>query len=363
LKGRILIVGSGKMARNVGLFFAGQGYATSFVSRDGDRLRALEGWARRRLRRFAALGAGPEAATFHLAPTGSLPPAELVLEAVEEQTARKRQALASLPAAALAHGLLLSISSSILPSEIHPDCVGLHFFYPVELTRFAELVLPAGTPAARREQLLALVAQSGLDFVEQDERAAFAVNQLLLPLQAECMQALRNGCSSAELDDATRSPLLPMGQLSLMDTIGLDVVLPAVRNYLDRLAPELRQDLEPLAAGLGTLGELGKRGNKNGDGLCCGAPLPWPLDPRYRPEPASLRRLFLNSCVGAADRGLVGRAALDRVLRAVFGAVVGFEEALAAEDPVELRSTLESLFIRTGRWYFSPAPSLVQRRA
>jgi len=236
----------------------------------------------------------------------------------------------------------------------------MHLFYPVELTRFAELVLPAGYPAPRRERLLDFVRRSGLDFLEQDACSAFAVNQLLLPLQAECLRSLRDGCPSAVLDDATVCPLLPVGQLSLLDAIGLDVALPAVRNYLDRMTPELERDLAPLRAGLETLVDLGKRGGKNGDGLCCGAPLPWPVDASRKVEPAMLRRLFLNACLHAVDRGLIGRAELDRVLGAVFGAAVGFEQALAAEDRAELCATLESLFFRTGRWYFSPALSLAK---
>ena len=363
MKGRILIVGSGKMARNVGLFLAGRGYATSWVSRDAARLGALESWARKRLRRFTPLGSGPEAATFHRAGDSGLPAADVVIEAVDEQAASKRQALAALPAALRAEALLVSLSSSILPGEIDAACAGLHVFYPVELTRLVELIVPAGYPAERHQRLRALADDLGLDAVEQDERSAFAVNQLLLPLQAECLRALADGCSPAELDQDTISALLPVGQLTLLDAVGLDVVLPAVRNYLGRMPAEQASDLMPLVTGLAELVELGKRGSKNGDGLCAGKALPWPVVPGRRLGPELGRRLFLNGCARALDRGMLDRGALDRALAAVFGASNGFAQALAAEDPAALRATLDALFIRTGRWYFSPADSLGQDRA
>jgi 3-hydroxyacyl-CoA dehydrogenase len=362
LNGRIIIVGSGKMARNLGLYVASRGFAPSFVSRSPERLQALQDWARKRLRRFSSAGLGPETASFHLAGSTDLPAAELVIESVEEDRAAKQKALASLPAQLLEQSLVASNSSSILPSELHPQAFGLHFFYPVELTGFVEAVVPAGFPEAKRQRFTALCAELGLQALEQSEARAFGVNQLLLPLQNESALALEQGASPSDVEQASGFGLLGAGQLSLMDAVGLDVVLAAAMNYLGRMAPERARAFAPLTRVLVQLQGQGKRGAKNGDGLLCGSPLPYALPERPPLDRGVFRDAFLNAGLWALDEGRLLGTELELVLDQLLGASKSFAQALAAEDHAALARRLEDLFNRTGRWYFSPAASLAESR-
>jgi len=362
LNGRIVIVGSGKMARNIGLYAASRGFAPSFVSRVPERLEAVRSWAKKRLRRFSSLGVGPESASFHLAGDAELPAAELVIESVEEDREAKVKALGSLPELTVSQSLLSSNSSSILPSELHPLALGLHFFYPVELTGFVEAVLPDGFAEVKRLRLRSLCAALGLQVLEQSEAQAFCVNELLLPLQNESLLALEQGCPPSEVELGSSFGLLGAGQLSLMDSVGLDVVLAAATNYLRRMPAERAEAFVPLTRVLGRLCALGKRGAKNGDGLLCGAPLPYAPDPGAKADPAIFRCSFLNSCLWALGQGRVQPAELELVWSHLLGASMSFEQALGAMPEAELARRLEDLFTRTGRWYFSRAASWAESR-
>jgi 3-hydroxyacyl-CoA dehydrogenase len=256
----------------------------------------------------------------------------------------------------------LSSSSSIAPEALHRQCASLHFFYPVELTGFVEAIFPDGFSAERRQRLLDLLAETHLECIEEGTEAAFAVNRLLLPVQAEAMRLVVEGFDPAMVDEASSSELLPLGQLSLMDVIGLDVDAPAVTNYAGRLGEGEARLYAPLRAGLARCLELGKRGRKNRDGLMVGAPLPWQVRSAAAPSPEALsqrfRALFVNTCHHALERELLGPAQLELALASLFGWTGSLEEALSPLSPRQAVEVLAEAFEETALAYFVPRSAL-----
>lgn len=314
----ILVAGSGKLARGIGLHLAAVGLDVCWVSRDAERLAALEATMRRRAREFPGRVsfATPEAA----------PAADVLWESIEEDPAAKAELLGRLAARA---ALVLSNSSSILPSDLHPRAAGLHVFHPVGEVRLAEAILPAGYPD--RAALEAFATRAALDLLVEDERSAFVATRILLPLQAEAFRCLAAGVTPARLDVASESALLPVGILTLMDAIGLDVLAAATAAYQRRMSPEHAAAVAPLVEGLALLVAQGKRGRKNRDGILVGAPLPWP-ETGASPPPG-LSALVADGCRAARDRGLATTEALDRVLAEVWGASARLEAFEADGSP------------------------------
>jgi 3-hydroxyacyl-CoA dehydrogenase len=370
----VVVAGTGKMARNIGRFLAGRDVVLTFASASAGRLGELEAWARKRMRpafQRPDAAAVPGFVCLAEPPAGPsrerLATATIVVEATREERGAKAERLRLLASLASREALLVSSSSSILPSEIHPGCVGLHFFYPVELTGFVELVTPDGLGLERRDEARSWCTELALRVVEQTERAAFVANRLLLPLQAECARALARGQAPSALDAATVSDLLPVGQLALMDAVGLDVVAAAVDHYLSRMTPEQARTLHPLPALLHRLVADGRLGEKAGGGIGVGEPWPPALAADLAtagadagsapPDPGLFRALFVNACLGALDAGQVDRVGLATILDGLYGGSERFDRVVASEGPA-MRPALEALFARTGRWYWSPAPSL-----
>ena len=307
------------MGRNIGLHLARNGWRVAWLGRDAHRLARTERWLGRRLRKLSG-----EALGFFLAgDDGPLPRVEWVVEAIEEDAHRKVSLLAQLePRLPAPSPRLLSTTSSILPEQLHPDLSVAHFFYPLEYTRLVELIPGPGLRHAEADAVAATLEQTGLLVVRQDRDSAFFLNRLLLPLQASCFGALFNGASAEEVDLASAaSPLCPNGQLSLMDSVGLDVVAAAVDNYMGRMIPEQANTCAPLQRGLRLALEQGRLGNKNGAGLLCGEPMVWQPEPMWAgDDPGEYPRLMFQACASVLDQGWVDGPTLDEALVRLYGA-------------------------------------------
>ena len=328
--GSVLVAGTGKMGRNIGLHLARNGWRVAWMGRDAQRMALAERWLGRRLRKLP-----PEAALgFWLADDPKpLPPVALVIEAIEEDAGRKQELLrrleARLPTPTPAPRLL-STTSSLLPEALHPRLSVAHFFYPLEYTGLVELVPGPALGPEDAHELAATLEQTGLLVVRQDHRSAFMLNRLLLPLQNACLAALINGMPPEQVDEASAaSPLCPVGQLGLMDSVGLDVVAAAVENYLARMEPQEAAAYAPLRRGLARALALGRRGNKSGAGLLCGEPMTWDEQPEPGwSAPEAWSDLMLGACMAAKERGLVDAATLDAALARLFGAEATVGEEL-----------------------------------
>lgn len=371
MKPQIVIAGSGKMARDVGVFFLGRGHPVAWLSRDPQRLEALERWVRKRIRRQAAFKQETEgealdagSPSFFLVESKAIPRAEVFIECINEAEEDKRTLLEALEGVIPDDAIRVTNSSSIFPDALHSECAGLHFFYPVEMTGFVEAVFPSGFSAARRRRLLELLADTQLECIEEGAEAAFAVNRLLLPVQAEAVRLVLAGAEPRALDESSRSEVLPVGQLALMDTIGLDVVYPAVLNFMSRMAREAAAQYEPLRDGLRKMLELGKLGRKNRNGFLLGEQLPWtpsddggarPLDEGLADR---IRCLFVNTCFHVLERELLSPEKLALALASLFGWERDLQAALEPLTAAQAAMVLEEAYDETGLLYFVPAGDL-----
>lgn len=358
LAGHLLVAGSGKTGRDIGLHFLTAGWRVTWLSRDPDRLAQL---SRRVGRKVVRAGQPAPAVAFRLVGDPGAPEPDLFVETVGEDAAEKRAVFDRVLPGLPARTVLATNSSSLLPGEIHPRCLGAHFFYPLALTRLAEVVVPAPTPPPEAATLQGMLQGVGLRAIVETPGTAFAVNRLLLPLQAEAVRALRAGWPAEVVDRASATPLFPIGQLALMDAVGLDVVAPAVANYLRRLPRGEALEYAGLASALAELLALGKRGTKSRDGFLAGSALPLGAGAAAQGTERDLaldfQALAVRVCERALAAGAIGAGDLDHALAALFGA----ETTLAAEQRRSGRERdgrLDRLLLATGLSYFQPAAAV-----
>lgn len=361
------------MAEEIGLLLLGHGYAVTWISHTAARAAAFESRMVRLVRRAARVNPGIEEGVQGFLGMDALngvgaiiEKTDLVIETTVESEEAKREVLEQLVARIGLEVPVFSNASSILPTTLHPRCIGVHFFRPIVLTGFVEVVFPAAVSEARRQQARLILQGLGLCWIEQADpgvsaadlpnNRAFAANRLLLPVQAECLRLLMAGHAPVVVNQASGSALFPVGQLALMDAIGLDVVAAGSGRYLSRMADDLAQDLLSLTIGLNQLLAMGKLGNKNGDGLLRGTPLPWTDAPPQSGPPLTewLSALTLNACALALDAGMLTLPELDLILDRVFQAQGTFGKAAPEASRRGWPELLAQGYQETGIWYYRP---------
>jgi len=191
---------------------------------------------------------------------------DIVIEAVFEDEAVKRETWAALTASADAAAIFASNTSSISITSLAtatdraPRFIGLHFFSPVPVMGLIEIIRGLETDDATYEACRAFAEDLGKTVIESRDYPGFLVNRMLGPFINEAVFALMESTGSAEdIDTGAKLGLNhPMGPLELSDFIGNDVMLNVMdvlyRGFGDpkfRAAPLLRQMV--------TAGHLGRK--------------------------------------------------------------------------------------------------------
>ena len=195
---------------------------------------------------------------------------DIVIEAVFEDEAVKRETWQRLSESADADAIFASNTSSIsitglaTATDRPARFIGLHFFSPVPVMKLIEIIRGLETDDATHEACRTFAEDLGKTVIESRDMPGFLVNRMLGPFINEAIFALMESTGSAEdIDTGARLGLNhPMGPLELSDFIGNDVMLGVMdvlyRGFGDpkfRAAPLLRQ-----MVAAGHLGRKAKRG-------------------------------------------------------------------------------------------------------
>jgi 3-hydroxybutyryl-CoA dehydrogenase len=187
-------------------------------------------WARREESAAAAREAIEEAGVV-VTDLAHLTECELVVEAVAEDIAVKRDVLARLGEALPGPAVMATTTSSLSVSELaeasgRPDRFGaLHVFNPVEKMALVELAFPEAATDSTRDLLRRLCEELGKTGVEVPDAPGFVVNRLLFPYLFDAVRLLDAGGLEPESIDTCMKLGAghPMGPLKLLDLVGLDV--------------------------------------------------------------------------------------------------------------------------------------------
>lgn len=170
---------------------------------------------------------------------------DLVLEAVFEELDVKREVFEQVRSVAPA-ALLATNTSSLSVEEMGAD-VGLHFFNPVAVLPLVEIARTARTTDEQLATAWDVVKQLKKRGVLVRDAPAFVVNRVLTRMTTVLMDALENGNTVEETDEAILSLGLPMAPSVLLQMVG-----PRVANHvletLHDAYPE-RFPLSPTLAG------------------------------------------------------------------------------------------------------------------
>jgi 3-hydroxybutyryl-CoA dehydrogenase len=196
--------------------------------------------------------------------------ADLVIEAIPENVALKRETFAVVERVVAPGALLASNTSSLSIASIaeglaHPArLVGMHFFNPVHIMKLCEIVRHDGAADDAVATARAVALRMGKEPIVARDVPGFASSRLGVALGLEAIRMVEQGVASAgDIDKAMKLGYgHPMGPLELGDLVGLDVRL-AIAEYLEtRLGPSFA----PPALLRAKVAE-GKVGKKAGEGF------------------------------------------------------------------------------------------------
>jgi len=172
--------------------------------------------------------------------------AELVLEAVAEDTEVKHGVLAEVEDA-VGKDVVVATNTSSLPVDRlaeplrHPErFLGMHWFNPSEWTPGVEVVAASTTDVSVVERVVAFLRAIGKAPAVVRASVGFVANRLQMALICEAARCVEDGIATpAEIDEVARSSFgfrLPFfGPFQIADMAGLDVYSAVLQQHRDGL--------------------------------------------------------------------------------------------------------------------------------
>jgi 3-hydroxyacyl-CoA dehydrogenase/enoyl-CoA hydratase/3-hydroxybutyryl-CoA epimerase len=303
--------------------------------------------------------------------------AELVIEAIFEDLVLKQNTLREVEAAT-AEDCIFASNTSALPigkiaeASRHPQTViGMHYFSPVNKMPLLEVIRHRATADWVIATAVQVGKKQGKTVIVVNDGPGFYTTRILAPYMNEASHLLAEGADILELDHALVEFGFPVGPITLLDEVGIDVGAKVAKSlhqeFGDRLsAPEgLHKLIED-----GRTGRKGKKGfytyngKKKGVDETVYALLPHGRD-RKRLDPFDMAERCALQLVNEAIRCLgedILRSPRDGDVGAIFG--LGFPPFLGGPfryvDSIGSSKILE----RTEHWQerlgkrFEPAPLL-----
>ena len=194
---------------------------------------------------------------------------DMVVEAVLEDLALKHQMVQDVERECGEHTVFASNTSSLPIHQIaanaaHPErVVGLHYFSPVDKMPLAEIIPHAGTSAETVATTLAFARAQGKTPIVVKDEAGFYVNRILAPYMNEAARLVLEGEPVEVLDGALLDFGFPVGPITLLDEVGIDVGAK-ISPILER---ELGGEQFQAPKAFDKLLQDDRKGRKNGKGF------------------------------------------------------------------------------------------------
>ena len=233
---KVGILGAGTMGGGIAMNFLSAGIPVTIVEREQAPLERGVGIIRKNYEATAARGRltteqveGAMGRLSHSLSYDDLADCDLVIEAVFENMAIKKEVFGRLDAIVKQGAILASNTSYLNVDEIaaatkRPESVlGLHFFSPANVMRLLEIVRGAKTAPEVLATAMALSKKIGKVAVVAGVCDGFIGNRMLSPRQRAANQLIMEGARYDRVDQVLLDYGFPMGPFQMSDLAGLDI--------------------------------------------------------------------------------------------------------------------------------------------
>jgi len=319
---RVGIIGAGTMGGGIAMCFAQTGIQVTLIDMSDEAVTA--GISKIKTNYDISVKRGRlsedqvEAIMSQIKPSShfeDLADADMVIEAVFENLAVKKEVFARLDTICKADAVLASNTSyqsidDIAAATSRPESVlGMHFFSPANIMKLLEVVKGDKSNDRVIATAMAVSKQIGKTSVLSGMCYGFIGNRMLRPYAREAALCMMEGASPARIDAAMEQWGMAMGPLAVGDLAGLDIGYKAREQLTDE------QKGDPASYCVADrLVEAGRLGQKSGAGY-------------YRYDPETRQRMadpdvdaIIDSCreeLGIVARTISDEEIVDRLILAL----------------------------------------------
>jgi len=266
----VLVVGAGQMGGGIAQVVAASGRRVSLHdAAPGAVERGIEAMRKSLTKLAEKGGADPDEVLARVAAVDEIVPADLLIEAVVEDFAVKKEIFVRADAVLPPAAILASNTSSIPITSLAAvtsradRVIGMHFFNPVPVLKLVEVIRGLDTSDATAQAITGLAEDLGKTPAEARDLPGFVSNRILMPFINEAAYALLEGVAGPEAIDtiAKLGFAHPIGPLALADLIGLDTCV-AIMDVLHEGFGDPKYAPCPLLRQYVQAGRLGRKSGR-----------------------------------------------------------------------------------------------------
>lgn len=163
---------------------------------------------------------------------------DLAIEAVFEDTVLKQNLLKELEQELPAHAILASNTSTIPISELNQQlerpeqCLGLHFFSPVERMPLVEIIKGDKTANDALRNAYDFVVSLGKTAIVVNDGRGFYTTRVFSTYTREGLRLLNDGAPAALIENLAKFSGFPVGPLAVLDEVSLQL-MENIRKQVD----------------------------------------------------------------------------------------------------------------------------------
>lgn len=231
------ILGAGLMGSGVATVLADKNIRSVMLDRDNEGLlrgmKAVAGYFDERLKRRRIRRPQRDAAVYKVVPTTSatlLKGCPIIVEAVFEDVKIKHDILKRVEQAVGNSNFIFATNTSSLPiSDVaagasRPEnVIGMHFFSPVPKMPLVEIIVTKQTRPEVAAATYDLALKMGKNVIVVNDGPGFYTTRILAFYIAEALQIILEGARMEDIDKALEKFGMPVGPITLLDEVGIDV--------------------------------------------------------------------------------------------------------------------------------------------
>lgn len=273
---KVAVIGMGTMGSQIGIVCAKGGYDTVMLDVSSEKVESgmngIKAFLNKQEMKGKIDAQSREAVLSRITTTTDfaecLSKVDIVIEAVFENVAVKKEVFKKIDAISPQKTILASNTSTLWIAEIaaatqRPDrCIGTHFLIPAALTPMVEVVRGPETSETTHHTIIGFLEKCGKKTITVADSPGFVINRLYLPLVNEAFFVLENGLATPEEIDrsCTMGLGFPLGPLAAADAFGLDILLACMMTFHRELGEKYRPC--PYLVKLVKAGRLGRKTGK-----------------------------------------------------------------------------------------------------
>lgn len=199
--------------------------------------------------------------------------ADMIIEAVFEDLKLKQRVLAECEAATGEQCIFATNTSALPVSEIAQHAqrphlvVGMHYFSPVPKMPLLEIVVTPKTADWVAASAVELGIKQGKTCIVVKDKPGFYTTRILAPLLNEALLMMEEGADLLLIDQYAREAGFPVGPVTLMDEVGIDVGAHIMTGKLIDFFRERGADAVKMSLLIGKMSAAGFAGRKNRKGF------------------------------------------------------------------------------------------------